>query len=71
MAAPVKMLLEAGKEYHFCMCGKSATKVLCDGSHKGTGLAPKAFNVDETKEYYLCACKKSANLPFCDGSHAK
>lgn len=71
MATPVKMLLEAGKNYHFCTCGKSASKVLCDGSHKGSEFVPTNFSVSETKEYYLCACKKSANLPFCDGSHAK
>ena len=71
MSQPVKMALEANKEYHFCTCGKSSSTVLCDGSHKGTGLAPKAFTVTESKDYYLCACKKSANGPFCDGSHAK
>lgn len=69
--SPVKMSLEANKNYHFCTCGKSASTVLCDGSHKGSGLTPKEFTVTESKEYYLCACKKSANAPFCDGSHSK
>lgn len=62
--------LEAGKTYHFCMCGRSAGGVFCDGSHEGSGCAPKAVTVEKTKPYHMCRCKTSKNLPFCDGSHS-
>ena len=38
---PYPMQVEAGKEYHVCMCGKSQNQPLCDGSHAGSGLGPK------------------------------
>lgn len=71
MSTPVKIKLEANKSYHFCTCGKSENKVLCDGSHQGTSFTPTQFSVEKTQEYYLCSSKKSGNLPFCDGSHSK
>ncbi|MDX1808551.1 MAG: CDGSH iron-sulfur domain-containing protein [Sulfurospirillaceae bacterium] len=69
MAQPVKVSLEAGKNYYFCTCGKSTDGVLCSGAHKGSEFTPTIFSVEESKDYHLCACKKSANVPFCDGSH--
>ena len=71
MATPVKVNLEANKDYYFCTCGKGTDGIFCNGSHKGTEFTPKVFKVEEEKDYYLCACKKSANQPFCDGSHSK
>jgi CDGSH-type Zn-finger protein len=71
MSTPVKITLEANKSYHFCTCGKSKDKVLCDGSHQRTSFTPTEFSVEKTGEYYLCGSKKSGNLPFCDGSHSK
>ena len=62
--------LEAGKTYHFCMCGRSENGLFCDGGHKGTSCEPKAFTVNKTKPYSICRCKGSTNLPFCDGSHS-
>lgn len=66
---PIFIELEAGKKYHWCACGKSANQPFCDGSHKGSGIAPKAFEAGETKKYALCACKHTGSSPFCDGSH--
>ncbi len=71
MSGPVKMNLEEGKEYYFCTCGKSADKVMCDGSHKGSGFKPQKFSVNKSKDYFLCSCKKSSEMPFCDGSHSR
>lgn len=68
---PKAVVLEEGKEYYFCNCGKGQDGVFCNGAHKGSGKAPRKFSVNATKEYHLCTCKRSANLPFCDGSHAK
>lgn len=63
--------LEAGKRYHWCACGRSASQPLCDGSHNGTEFFPLAFTAEETKKAFLCGCKQSQNPPFCDGTHAK
>ncbi len=71
MLGPVNINLEEGKMNFFCTCGKSGDRVLCNGSHKGSGFAPLKFSVEQSKDYYLCSCKKSSNLPYCDGSHAK
>ncbi|KAL2918398.1 2 iron, 2 sulfur cluster binding [Polyrhizophydium stewartii] len=68
---PYGIELQAGKDYWFCSCGKSQSQPFCDGSHKGSGLAPIKFNVNETKKYWLCGCKVSSNRPFCDGTHSK
>lgn len=66
--APAAVSLEAGT-YYWCACGKSAKQPFCDGSHKGSSFAPKAFTLEEKKTVYLCQCKHSKNPPFCDGSH--
>lgn len=67
--APIAVNLEKGKKYYWCACGKSATQPFCDGSHHGTDIVPKEFEVEETGEKYLCNCKQTKNPPFCDGSH--
>jgi len=66
---PVKVALETGKKYYFCMCGRSSNQPFCDGSHKGSEFSPMAFECDTSKDYYLCRCKHSGNKPYCDGSH--
>lgn len=65
---PIAIELEPGT-YHRCTCDKSARAPFCDGSHKGTGLKPVAFEVKEKQTVYLCNCGRSANSPYCDGSH--
>jgi len=66
---PVKVELEACKDYWFCTCGLSSSQPFCDGSHKGSGLAPLKFKAEATGPAWLCQCKQSANQPFCDGTH--
>ena len=66
---PAKVTLEAGKDYWWCACGQSKNQPFCDGSHKGSGFAPKEFTAQDSKTVYLCACKHTKGQPFCDGTH--
>lgn len=66
---PVSVALEAGREYFYCTCGRSAEQPFCDGSHQGTAFTPMPFRVDEDRRAALCRCKRTADPPFCDGSH--
>lgn len=66
---PFAVELEAGKKYAWCACGRSETQPFCDGSHKGTGLAPAVFTAEKSGTAYLCGCKHTAGRPFCDGTH--
>ena len=67
---PAVLPLEAG-DYWWCACGRSQTQPFCDGSHKGTGLAPVKFTLTEAKTVALCNCKHTCGVPFCDGSHSR
>ena len=58
-------------EYWWCAGGRSKGQPFCDGSHKGTGFAPKKVGTAEEKTVAWCGCKHSKNGAFCDGSHAK
>jgi CDGSH iron-sulfur domain-containing protein 3 len=69
--APYATEVEEGKSYSWCACGLSNKQPLCDGSHKGTGLAPIRFTAPRTGKVYFCGCKESINRPLCDGTHAK
>jgi len=65
---PCVLEVEAGT-YRWCACGKSKGQPFCDGSHKGSGLAPLVVVVPEKKKAAFCACKQTKTPPFCDGSH--
>ena len=69
MSSPNKVILEAGKNYLYCTCGKSSDQTFCDGAHKGTDFKPLKFSVEEIGTYSICRCKKTKNPPYCDGSH--
>ena len=68
---PIKVVLEAGKNYSWCRCGRSASQPFCDGSHRDVSMSPLKFTAEKTGSVALCQCKVSANAPFCDGSHAR
>jgi CDGSH-type Zn-finger protein len=67
--APFPTVVEGGKAYFWCACGRSQNQPFCDGSHKGTGLSPVRFETPETTRVFFCGCKHSAKAPLCDGSH--
>jgi CDGSH-type Zn-finger protein len=66
---PIVIQLEKHKKYAWCSCGRSKRQPFCDGRHRGTGLEPTFFTVEETGEVALCQCKGTRNPPYCDGSH--
>ena len=68
--APYVKKMPAGT-YWWCACGKSQNQPFCDGSHKGTGLAPKKVELAEETTVAWCGCKNSANGAFCDGTHKR
>jgi len=68
---PKKVTLEEGKEYMFCVCGRSSGQPFCDGSHAGTGFTPKRYEAEENGQAFLCQCKHTNDAPFCDGTHAR
>jgi CDGSH-type Zn-finger protein len=68
---PLSIVVEAGKTYWWCACGRSASQPFCDGSHAGTAFAPIEYHATRTRELYFCGCKRTGRPPLCDGSHNK
>ena len=66
---PLKVQVEANKNYAWCSCGKSSKQPFCDGKHKGTSFVPMVFEAEATETAYYCQCKQTSNAPKCDGTH--
>ncbi|XP_058832393.1 CDGSH iron-sulfur domain-containing protein 3, mitochondrial [Topomyia yanbarensis] len=70
---PFKIELVEGKRYSWCLCGRSKSQPLCDGTHKleqyKITQRPVRFQVEKSGTYWLCNCKHTKNRPFCDGTH--
>ncbi|XP_071454634.1 CDGSH iron-sulfur domain-containing protein 3, mitochondrial [Hetaerina americana] len=72
---PFKFTCVKGKKYAWCLCGRSKSQPLCDGTHKNPLLKipqrPVHFILDEDKDVWLCNCKQTSKRPFCDGTHKR
>jgi CDGSH-type Zn-finger protein len=68
---PFVVEVQAGKNYFWCACGKSAKQPFCDGSHKDTGFVPFKYTAEISRKVFFCGCKQTMNAPYCDGSHNK
>lgn len=66
---PYAVMVEGGKNYMWCACGRSSDQPFCDGSHKGTGITPVKFTAEKEERVWFCGCKQTGNAPLCDGSH--
>lgn len=66
---PKAVLVENGKKYYWCGCGKSENQPFCDRLNCGENCVE--FLADLTEEVYFCNCKETKRRPLCDGSHAK
>lgn len=66
--SPAILTLEPGV-YLWCACGRSQNQPFCDTSHRGTGISPILFTIEEKQEVWLCRCKHSGHKPFCDDTH--
>ncbi len=67
--APIKVDVEAGKDYFWCACGQSKNQPFCDGSHKGSEFRPVKWSSEKDEAKWFCACKQTNGQPFCDGTH--
>ena len=48
-SSPIGIVVEEGKSYFWCTCGKSSKQPFCDGSHKGTEFTPLAYKAEESR----------------------
>ena len=67
--SPYAVDVEAGRDYFWCACGRSANQPFCDGSHKVTAFTPVKYTAEKTGKVFFCGCKRSSNAPVCDGTH--
>lgn len=69
--APMGVEVEAGRTYWWCRCGRSARQPFCDGSHRGSDIAPLKYDAARDGKVWFCCCKQTAGEPLCDGSHKR
>lgn len=70
MRKPKVVTLTQGQTVWWCACGLSADQPFCDGSHRGTGIAPVAHTAEHDGPVPFCQCKRTEDVPRCDGTHS-
>ena len=60
---PYKIDAQAGQTLYFCSCGQTNNPPYCDGSHEGSGKAPRSVKIEKDGPVWACGCGKSKNLP--------
>jgi len=50
---PYVLELDPGTHW-WCACGRSQRQPFCDGSHKGTGIEPRSFVLQDRTRVALC-----------------
>ncbi len=66
---PFGVVVEKGKTYWWCACGRSQSQPFCDGSHKGTDFEPVEYVAQDDVMVAFCGCKRSRHAPHCDDTH--
>lgn len=66
---PFGVVVEKGKTYWWCACGRSQSQPFCDGSHKGTDFEPVKYVAEDDVMVAFCGCKRTRYQPRCDDSH--
>ena len=66
---PFGVVVEIGKTYWWCACGRSTSQLFCDGSHKGTDFEPVRYVAEDDVMVAFCGCKRSRYKPRCDDTH--
>jgi CDGSH-type Zn-finger protein len=66
---PMSILVEEGKTYFWCSCGRSQNQPFCDGSHKDTDFTPVKYEARLGARASFCACKRTSSPPLCDSTH--
>ncbi|MBD3657303.1 MULTISPECIES: CDGSH iron-sulfur domain-containing protein [Marinobacter] len=67
--SPYAVLVEGGRNYFWCACGRSQSQPFCDGSHKGSGFTPVKYTAEKQEWLWFCGCKHTGTPPLCDGTH--
>lgn len=70
-STPCAILVEAGRSYYWCACGRSLSQPFCDGSHKGTEFMPVKYTAVRKEWLWFCGCKRTGTPPLCDGAHTR
>ena len=66
---PYEAVLEAGRNYAWCACGRRGNQPWCDGAHAGSEHRPVVWKAERDETAWLCGCKRTGAQPHCDGTH--
>jgi CDGSH-type Zn-finger protein len=62
------MMVEPGRRYFWCACGRGGERPFCAGSRVATRLGALANTAKKTGDVWSHGCKAAADKPRCDGT---